>query len=91
MKKKFSMLLLVACLTVSLTGCGTKDDVKVISKDSPTKEADSSAEQEKSSNQKKKQTIQITILKKILMRLPLRKILLLQKKWRKQIYLLSQI
>ncbi len=52
MKKKFSMLLLVACLTVSLTGCGTKDDVKVISKDSPTKEADSSAEQEKSSNQK---------------------------------------
>ena len=40
MKKKFSMLLLVACLTVSLTGCGTKDDVKVISKDSPTKEAE---------------------------------------------------
>lgn len=26
MKKKFSMLLLVACLTVSLTGCGTKDE-----------------------------------------------------------------
>lgn len=47
MKKKFSILLLTACLTAGLTGCGTKDDVKVISKDSPTNKADSSGEQGK--------------------------------------------
>lgn len=52
MKKKFSILLLIVCLTVSLTGCGTKDDVKVISKDSPTKNTDSSEKQEKSSEKK---------------------------------------
>lgn len=52
MKKKFSILLLTACLTVSLTGCGTKDDIKVISKDSPTKNTDSSEKQEKSSEKK---------------------------------------
>lgn len=43
MKKRFSMFLLTACLAVSLTGCGTKEDVKVISKDIPTKEAASGA------------------------------------------------
>ncbi len=35
-----------------MTGCGTKDDVKVISKDSPTKNTDSSEKQEKSSEKK---------------------------------------
>jgi len=55
MKKKFSMLLLTACLAVSLAGCGTKDDVKVISKDSPAKESDSSAGQEKNSEQTKEE------------------------------------
>ena len=67
MKKKFSILLLTVCLTVSLTGCGTKDDVKVISKDSPTKNTDSSEKQEKSSEKKEETNSSCMILMREIM------------------------